>query len=89
MQSKYNIFFLVIANQAAANQPSPSQADMRRAYDALGIQCPITNNNQVGQPGNLLTRPTTRMVTPELNQAPMAPNVRIMGPQGKQSFKFV
>lgn len=72
-----------MANQAVANQPSPSPSDMRRAYDALGIACPITNN-QPGPAGGLLTRPANRMVTPEINQPPMAPNVRLMTPQGQQ-----
>lgn len=58
---------------------------MRRAYDALGIQCPITGG-QPGPPGGLLTRPGTRMVPPDMSQPNLPGSVRLMAPQGKFSF---
>lgn len=70
----------MVGNQSVTNQPNPSPSDMRRAYDALGIQCPITGGQ--GPAGGLLTRPPTRMVAPDMSQSTMPGNVRLMAPQG-------
>jgi hypothetical protein len=87
----------VVANQAANAQPNPSQADMKRAYDALGLNV----SNLVGPQGNVLRAVPggPRMAAPPQvavsiataqqppNMAPGNVNVRLIAPP-QQGMKF-
>ena len=83
-------FLSVVGNQATNSQPNPSQADMKRAYDALGLNV----GNLVGPQGNVLRAvPGGPRMTPPAqvavsinpaqqppNMAPGNVNVRLLAP---------
>ena len=79
------ILISVVSNQAPNSQPNPSPSDMKRAYDALGIQCPTTT------PPGLLPPTSNRRnnIGPTNTTAGPGSSVRVLPPphaQGEQSF---